>query len=327
MTKSSKRKDLKRHLDHVEAKLTPNELAIKCIDEIRRYPTLLDFLKAQAKLTYPESELAKAYKALSQQAQDRCPGSTPQEIDARKKLKQTLITKFSTRMMLVMEVNRTIELERKMFAMSGLLIQSQRRHLQHLIWQDHFLSTASAAAEWIKRNKSGNRDRKQRREILQRLAAYPKVMRQVPSLLPKSWIITNSILLLPLYACQMAVQDVQTKYFDGHPILSHEFEDALKDGIDSLLKASDAYKEYVKLRDLIVGLRNRSQDGAGAQNELEGEPEFADLDQAIQKAARVMADEIVNDWVTDARDHIPPSTPEHQDVFWKNFQKKHVVND
>ncbi len=315
-------------IDAVEAKLKPKQLAMKYVDEFRRYPTLLEFHQAQAKLTFRESELGKACTALSQQAQDRYPGSTPQEIGAHNKLTQTLFTEFYALTTLILNVNRTIELKCEMFGMSGLLVQSLTMDLQDLIWQDPSLITASVAAEWIKLTKSSNGDRKQRRvprEILQRFA-YTKMMRRVPGLLLKS---VNGLLLMHLYSYQMAVQNLQERYFDGHPILSHEVEDALKDTIEILLKTIGTYKEYVKDRDLdgcTVGLRNRSHDGTGTQNELDGEPELADLE-GFQKGGREMADKVLKDWATDAHDQgvaaISPGTPDLEDLLWKNFQKKY----
>jgi hypothetical protein len=320
MPRSPKHKDLRKLVDSVEAKLTPEELAIKYVDEVRRYPTLPDFLKAQAKLTFRESELAKACKALSQQAQDRYPGSTPQEIAARNKLRQTLSMEFHGLTTLISNVSRTIEFKCEMFGMSGLLIGSQMLHLEHLIWQDPFLITASDAAKWIKRNKSSNGDRKHKRAILQGLAVYTKVMRQLPTLLAKSWIQRIVILLMRVYAYQMAVQDVQGKFFEDHSILSHETEDTLKNTIEHLLETMDTYKEFMQVMN----------DGTGLPDEPDSESELTDVE-AIQKGAREMADKIASDWITDAHDRgvagISPWTSEQEDLVWKNFQKKYGSNN
>ena len=92
MGKSTKQRQLNELLDSVEINLTPKQWAISYADEIRRYPTYQEALKALAKGAYVESVLVRPYYALSQQAQDRYPGSEPQEVSARTKLAKNLVS-------------------------------------------------------------------------------------------------------------------------------------------------------------------------------------------------------------------------------------------
>jgi hypothetical protein len=79
MEQSAKQRQLNKLLDSVEINLTPKQWAISYADDIRKHPTYQEALKALAEGAYLESALVKPYHALSQQAQDRRPGSQPHE--------------------------------------------------------------------------------------------------------------------------------------------------------------------------------------------------------------------------------------------------------
>ena len=70
-------------LDKIEVELTPKEWAIKLADEIHRSPREQDFLRAIAKGTYRESPPVKPLFALAEQAENRHPGQTPDNVRAR----------------------------------------------------------------------------------------------------------------------------------------------------------------------------------------------------------------------------------------------------
>jgi len=318
MPTSSKQKHLDKLLNTVEAKLTPNEWAIKFVDDFRQHATLQEFFKATAKGAFRESVFLKPYFALSQQAQDRYPGSEPQEISAHNKLEQDHRKEFQSLKILVLTVNRAIAAKVEMFGLFRLVNHTQLSQFEHLVWQGKL----TALAERNKRSKSNNGNRKSKRKILESLATYASTM--TPTSLIGSWVCINASLLAEFYAYDLAVQAVQDKYFCGHPILSHELEDAFKDAIKSLLHAitmlTEAQEESSTFLAWVLGAENRSQ-------ETKGRPDLIDVEAIRMCAREKMVDKIVNEWVTAARNEgvalILQETGEDLDFIWENFVEKY----
>jgi hypothetical protein len=323
MPTSSEQKHLDKLLNTAEAKLTPKEWVIKFVGDFRQHPTLQEFFKATAKGAFRESVYLKPYFALSQQAQNRYPGSEPQEISARNNLEQHHRMELQSLRILVLRVNRAIAAKVDMFRLIGLVNHTQLRYVERLKWLDDSQTTL-AAGEWIKRCKSNNGNRKNKRKILESFATYARVMEQeaLTSLIG-SWACMNAILLAELYAYDMALQVVQDKYFGGHPILTQELEAALKDGIETLSDAISMLNETQKERfDLLAW----TLEPASRAQKPKERPDPIDVE-AIRKGAREeMVDEIVNAWVTAARNEgvarILQETGEDLDFIWENFVKK-----
>lgn len=236
---------------------------------------------------------------------------------------------FQSHRILLLNVNRAIAAKVEMFGLIGFVIHAQLSYVERLRWQDNSLPTTLAAAEWIKRCKSNNGDRKNKRKILESLATYARVMgQQAPTSLIGFWACMNAVVLAELYAYDMAVQAVQDKCFGGHPVLTHELEDALKDAIeifvDAISMLTEAQNERLNFLAWALEPENRSQ-------EPKGRPDPIDVE-AIRKGAREeMVDEIVNAWVTAAREEgvarILQETGEDLDFIWENFVKKFGANN
>lgn len=235
MSSSAKQK----RLDKVWLRLTPKEWAIWLADQIHKYPSLDEFMRAAREVPLRDSPPFIAFLALSRQAQERHPGSKPEAIEAQRKLETTLRTDFLMLKTLLIEVNRTIrasvELNRLGAALSTLVTMLQ---------QGSFARTAAKCAHWIVRR--GDLAGEEEQQMLRELGVYMDVRLVMPvrlvipltshpspdvaslfASLIEGWVNGVSALILDWFAQRAAVQVIQTKYFDNHSILFRDIEAAM----------------------------------------------------------------------------------------------------
>jgi hypothetical protein len=310
MAKSSKHKELNKLLDRVEINLAPKQWAISYADEIRRYATYREALKVLAKGAYLESALVKPYHALSQQAQDRHPGSEPHEVSVRTKLTQNLVREYHLLTTLIRKINADLEAK---YLTVVLVSLQETSNFDLLVLTNNFASAASKAAGWIKYGKRATGEREdQRQQILSQLATLgqPKDMTS----LMRTWSTFTAEVFIRVCAYEVAVQIVQDKYFDAHSILSQDCELLLTKTKQLLLAAIGRFNRYLP-RALWSGA-------------LEG---MGPLDvEALQKiATQTLVDSIVKGWVAAAQDQgadeilLRADAPE---VLWERIQKKVGAN-
>src|ERR1700674_1313485 len=76
-----------KRLDKIELQLTPTQWAIRMADEMRRYPTREDFLKAVGKGTCGQAPFIGPLFALGEQAKERSPADKRREVELSRRLR------------------------------------------------------------------------------------------------------------------------------------------------------------------------------------------------------------------------------------------------
>jgi len=241
-----------KRLDKVEIQLTPKEWAIRLADEMRK-SSHTEFLKKEA-------SAFKAFPALQKQAEEKYPGTKTEDIQARKRLYRNLQIEFHVLKKLLAKVNEAI-LNRAEKA--GLEAALEISTLQTIIVQDAFGRTARKAAGWIEVYETEGKDEEENRQImLDELQAYMDVNfgEKVTDSLPignvrirfpsiiEIWVKDAVQLIEDVYRHQAAVQIVQDKHFDGHPILDLGIESGLKNSILAVEDAVETFNEYLDVR-------------------------------------------------------------------------------
>jgi len=163
-----------KRLGEIEANLTPKEWAIMLADEVRKYPTFDDAIKAELKTT-PDKAITqqKPFRALMAQAEERHPGKKPEDMAAYNQLSGKLWTDFTTLRNIIFQVNKNVTERLEVYGLKAALKMST---LQTLILQDAFGRTARKAALWVEEYKTADKDEEENRQImLQELAAYMDV--------------------------------------------------------------------------------------------------------------------------------------------------------
>ena len=75
-----------KRVDQIDIQLKPRQWAIRFADEMRQYPSQLDYMKAIVEGTIQESLFMVPYYALAEQAKERWPQDTHKEDKLRSKL-------------------------------------------------------------------------------------------------------------------------------------------------------------------------------------------------------------------------------------------------
>src|SRR5277367_972672 len=101
----------KQRLANIELHLTPKQWAILMADEMRRYTSEVDFLKAIAKGTFRQSPYAAPLYALAQQVEEFGSGNGRGKRRAAIQLEQKLRDEFYAYRDLITNVNETIQNE------------------------------------------------------------------------------------------------------------------------------------------------------------------------------------------------------------------------
>ena len=112
-----------KRLDKIELQLTPRQWAIRMADEMRRYPSREDFLKALGKGTFRQAPFIAPFFPLGEQAKERWPADKRREVELSGKLR----TAFRSLTLLLANINNAIM--RKADALTGIRARRPRLKL------------------------------------------------------------------------------------------------------------------------------------------------------------------------------------------------------
>jgi len=294
--------DKSTRLDKIERQLTPKLWAIKLADEIRRYNSQIEFLKAIGKGTYRQTPFTMPFYELAQQATERWPGGSPDDIRRGEALNNKLRKEFQALKTLINNINTEIQIKTETNRLKAAL---QLSKLHTLILKD---SIAHAGVAEIMAASLGQL--------------------QLAGLL-EDWADDSANLLIDMTTYKSAVQTIQDDYFEGHPILYKDNELAFEMTIQTVLNAIKAFNEYLKVR---TELSNRDSDHEQQKARLanatifERESRLPIDIQAVEKRAEWLIDITVKKWVRNAKfsatSAILQETGKHEDFVWEHFQKE-----
>jgi hypothetical protein len=287
-----------KRLDKIELQLTPKLWAIRLADEMRRYPSQKDFLKAIGKGTYRESPFVKPFYALRQQAHERWPENYYREVALYRKLRM----EFQALKMLINNINSTIEHKAETSRLKAAL---QLSKLQTLMLKDSLAYSGVSEKESTR---------------LERL--------HLPSLL-EEWADVSANLLMETLPYKTAVLTIHEEYFESHPILYKENEIAFEIAIRTIRDAIAQFNEYLEVR---AELSNRKSDHEQHEAEMASAMPFErenslpiDIE-GVEKRAEILADFIVQKWVMNAKftanADILRETGKHEDFVWEQFRRE-----
>jgi hypothetical protein len=325
-------------LDRIELQLTPKEWAVSLADEMRLHSCQADFLKAIAKGTYRGLPYVKPFYALNEQVEASVPGSTPEDVKTRNQLARQLRTEFHALKVLIATVN---EIMTRKAETIGLKVALKPSTIHSMILQDAFGRTSRRADDWIKENNASKLNEEECQSLLIELAAFTIVSFAATSSdglplygvrlrlhsLIEGWADETTMLIMDILAHQTAVQAIQEKYFDAHPILFRDVEAKVTKTIQTVHEAVAIFNEY--LQDCAGAIPDR-----GLQEQHDGvSPATWDHDahlaidvEAIQKEAGMAADRLAEKWVRDAKDEavadISEETGEHEDLIWQRLRQE-----
>jgi hypothetical protein len=244
-----------KRLNNIEVYLTPKEWAIRLADEIRRYPSMDDAMRAEFKGHYEESLCQKPYRLLGEQAEEREPGRTVQNAEARRRLRRKLQSDFHLLKTIILNINLGI-----LQGAEGLRLKVALRlsQLHSLVLQDAFASTAQKSLSWVSKGKGSLPDKDERRVMLADLTGYAAASFAVI----EDWTDDIVSLLAEVFTCRSAVQIIEGKYFDGHAILYRDIEDGLDEALKTIEGGIAAFNEYVKTREVFFKTKRARSAGA-----------------------------------------------------------------
>lgn len=309
MTTSAKTK----RLDEIESQMTPKEWVIRLIDEMRKEGT-----GQSAAIKSFEELLKRAMSAIAKQAETKYPGKASEDIRGRTDLRRSLQIEFHALKKLIGQVNEKITDRAETAGLEAALKISS---LQTIILQDAFGRTARKAAGWIKVYETEGKDEEENRQImLDELRAYmdvdfgEKATDSIPLLdirirfpsIIETWIKAATRLIEDAYRFQAAVQIIQDKYFDGHPVLSLDSESRLKKMVMAVEDAAGTFNDYLEVRANIfkADWEDEEENEGGFVTAIPGEREGTlkiDLDR-IKAAAGRGAKDLAKEWAAAARD-------------------------
>ena len=299
----------KKRLDEVEIQLTPKQRAIRLADEAR---------KSSAAEIIKKYEGFKDFEALSKQAAEKYPGTKTENIQARKRLYRDLQIEFHTLKKLLAKVNEAIMNQAEKAGLEAALKIST---LQTVILQDAFGRTARKAAGWIEVYETEGKDEEENRQImLSELQAYMDVNLgekatdslpigdikiRFPSII-EIWVKNAVLLIEDIYRHQAAIQIVQDKYFDGHPILDLGIEARLKDSIRAVEDSVETFNEYLDVRGRLfkADWEDEEENEGGYVTAIPGEREGTlkiNLEKIKAESVRG-GKKLAEGWAKDARD-------------------------
>ena len=245
-----------KRLDEIELRLSPKEWAIRFLDESRGFQTPA----SRREFDKLQKLMADAFQSLSQQAKEQYPGNKPENIRARKRVDRALTIEYHALKKLIGIVNEEIQ---QRAALAGLDAALKISTLQTIILQDAFSRTARKATEWIEDIQTSDEgDEANRSIMLDELSAYTDVSlaEKVTDSLPignlrlrfptvvENWVKAAAFLIEDLYSHQAAVQVIQDKFFDGHPVLYPPAVEGLKRSIKEVEDAVLAFNQYLDIR-------------------------------------------------------------------------------
>jgi hypothetical protein len=294
-----------KRLDDLERGLTPKQWAMRLADDMRRYSSQEDFLKTIAKSTYRKSPFILPYYALAQQAKERYPDNIPASIRSRYELDCKLQEIFQTHKMLIIDINRVIEVMTATFRQKVALLLFKRRTL---ILQDSLAHTEAA-------------------ETMSASSMNPGRLR-FASLL-EIWADDAAMLLTETSAYSAAVQIVQDKYFERHPIIFKDNEMAFETTLQTVRDAITVFNEYIATR---AALSNRKSDHEQQNDGMTNAMAFEQASsqpiniERIEKRAKMSAEFVVKNWTTKATFRgtaaIFGEHGRYEDFVWQHFRQE-----
>ena len=334
-----------KRLSEAEIHLTPKEWAIRLTEEMREHPRQEDFWKALAKGTYRDSPVVKPFFKLAEQAEDRHPGNNPANIRLQDQLNRNLRMEFAALRGLVWNVNDTINDKAELLRLKVALKLSR---LHSIILLDAFARSCSKAARGIERQKTADTDEEERQAVLRNLDTSMHMnFGQWPSdSLPRGharrlhtppliedWVNESTMLVMDVFAHRAALQAVQEKYFDGHPILFRDVEASLEETIATVEKTAAAFNEYLETRaDLLKTQRDQEKrnDQLPSATPHERGSCLTICVEAIQNRAKdYIAVFMAALWVKRAQEKavadILKETQEHEAYIWEAFRERFGV--
>jgi hypothetical protein len=270
-----------KRLDEIETHLTPKQWAIRLADEERRYPNGLAYMKALAKLPLDELPMRRPYFAFEEQASERHPGQKPEDLRARHRLTDALWREFHTLKLLISQVDQAMQ--RKVESL-GLQVALRLSALHALMLQDAFAQAETPSACVPPQDA---------------LSRYPSPLAE--------WNHEMTALLKDFFAHRAAVELVQDRHFDGHPILFQDVEAELTEVARTIESAVATANEYLKRR---AELRDAETNGGACESSL-----AITLDP-------ITANAIAEKWLEDARHEAIASDAERWEQLREEFGVK-----
>jgi len=280
----------KKRLDQIEIYLTPKEWAIRLADAIRKYPSQDEFTKAELKTPYTESPFRRPYGLLQQQAEVQALGNERRSVEAIRQLTKRLQSEFCTLKTIILEVNTFLLLDAETLRLKAVLKLAE---LHALLLQESFGWMARRVASWVERCKNSGAGREELQSIVKELEAYTNVSFALDSLssLIEDWVQDIVGLIVEVSSRQAAIQLIQNKYFEGHPILYRDLEDGLEATMKALENGLNTFNEYLK------ALESRgTADGYAQQGICQG-PLAIDLAAIKNGVEERMAAERADRWI------------------------------
>jgi hypothetical protein len=290
-----------KRLDKIELQLTPKQWAIRLADEIRRYASQEDFMKAIGKGTFRQSPFVKPFFVLAQQVQERWPARSTENIKRTEKLYRKLQMEFQALKLLINNINEAISIKAETNRLKAAL---QLSKLQTLILKDSLAYTG----------------------VIETTSAIRARLHLLSDL--EEWADDSAILLMQTTPCKTAVQTIQEDYFDGHPFLYKDTETALEIATRTVRDAIAVFNEYVTVRGKLSNPdSDPEQQKSATANDLLVERESSlpiDIE-AVEKRTEFLVDIIAQQWVKEAKytanAEVLRETGRHEDFVWGNFQR------
>ena len=305
-----------KRMEKIETKLTPKELVIREMQELRQYPGLIAYTENLIKKG--QGYRKNPFDIFEKQAEERCPGRKPEDITARNQFRKRLFVEHLTLRFLALHVNKVM---REELTISGLQATLKLSQLQTLILQDAFGRTARKASLWVEEYKTADKEEEENRHLmLKELAAYADVnfgekfsdsipigqnlRLRFPSMI-EEWISGIAGLVAEVFSYQSAVKTVQEKYFDGHPILALDTEAMLNNAVKTIQDGVATFNEYLKTRlELFKSEWDEEEKEDGITSAIPGEREGKlniNINGIKDEASRKLAAMRIEAWVKLAR--------------------------
>lgn len=327
----------KKRLDKIEIQLTPQEWAIRFVDEMRKYPTETAFLKVIAVETSSESLIFKPFLRLAEQAEERFSGKKPEDIRVRNHLVRKLQTDWHMLKNLIFTVNEKTNIQTES---TGLKTTLKLSTLQVFCLQDALGLTAGKVAEWVGKYKTNNNEDVNNRQVMLReLVAFRDHYFGGTFNFPlgsdiciffqghiEGWIQDITMLISDIFAHETAIKIIQDKYFDGHPILFKDTETRLVETIKTLKDGVATFNEYMKVRKELFNAERDQEDRvvSAMQGECDGQL-IIDVEAIKVLAVKENAVILANAWIKFEREKTVADfleePGEYEAYIWRKFRE------
>ena len=268
-----------KRIDNVETKLTPKEWAIRLADEMRKYPSEIEFYYSFLNYSsIKETPFGKPFFILNKQAEEQHPGHKPENIRIQHRIARKLRGEYQTLKILMSQSNEKIKHNIEIWKLKASL---QLSNMNALIMQDLL------AMEGIK---IGDNDNTEQTCAL----GFPSMI--------KDWRPKIMDLIIDFLLYDSLVNIIQGKYFDGHSIIYRDVEVELAEIKTMIEDAVVAFNEYlIKMGDKIKTDADKNGTGDTAEPfkrfllDIEGTRKRFDQESIVAIAEK---------WAKDAKDKV-----------------------